>query len=177
MSDDDIILYCATHPQTETSLRCNRCNKPICVKCAVSTPTGYRCKECVRGQQKTFNTAEWYDYLFGFAVAFILSLIGSRLVSFIGFFTILLAPVAGVGIAEAARFVIRRRRSKRLYQVITIGAALGTLPTLLTALFTVLVFLPQGGFGFLLNLIWPAVYAFIVTTSVYYRLTGLRIGK
>ena len=177
MSDEDIILYCATHPQKETSLRCNRCNKPICVKCAVSTPTGYRCKECVRGQQKTFETAEWYDYLFGFAVTFILSLIGSRLVSFIGFFTILLAPAAGVGIAEAARFVIRRRRSKRLYLVITIGAAIGTLPALLTALFNVLVFLPQGGYGFLLNLIWPAVYAFIVTTSVYYRLTGLRLSK
>lgn len=177
MSDEDIILFCANHTHTETSLRCNRCNKPICVKCAVSTPTGYRCKECVRGQQKTFNTAEWYDYLSGFLVAFILSLIGSQLVSIIGFFTILLAPIAGVGIAEAARFVIRRRRSKHLYLVITIGAAVGTLPTLLAAIFTLLVFLPQGGFGLLLNLIWPAVYAFIVTTSVYYRLTGLRLGR
>lgn len=177
MSEADIILYCANHPQTETSLRCNRCEKPICVKCAVSTPTGYRCKECVRGQQKTFNTAKWYDYIFGFSVAFILSLIGSQLVSVIGFFTILLAPVAGVVTAEAARFVIRRRRSKRLYQVITIGAGVGTLPTLLSALFTLLLFIPQGGFGFLLSLLWPAVYAFIVTTSVYYRLSGLRIGK
>lgn len=104
-------------------------------------------------------------------------MIGSQFVSVIGFFTILLAPVAGVVIAEAARFVIRRRRSKRLYQVITIGAGVGTLPSLLSALFTLLLFLPQGGFGFLLSLLWPAVYAFIVTTSVYYRLSGLRIGK
>ncbi len=46
--------YCANHPGVETSLRCNKCGKPICAKCAVRTPTGYRCKECVRGQLKDF---------------------------------------------------------------------------------------------------------------------------
>ena len=35
--------YCANHPGVETSLRCNKCGKPICAKCAVRTPTGYRC--------------------------------------------------------------------------------------------------------------------------------------
>jgi hypothetical protein len=59
-------LYCANHPQTPTSLRCNRCEKPICPKCAVKTPIGYRCKECVRGQQKIFDTAQWYDYPLAF---------------------------------------------------------------------------------------------------------------
>ena len=43
-------------------LRCNRCERPICTECAVLTPTGYRCKECVRGQQKVFDTAKWFDY-------------------------------------------------------------------------------------------------------------------
>ena len=33
-------LYCANHPTIATSLRCNRCNKPICHKCAVLTPVG-----------------------------------------------------------------------------------------------------------------------------------------
>ena len=50
-------IYCANHPAVETTLRCNRCGKPICAECAVRTPTGYRCKECVRGQQKIFDTA------------------------------------------------------------------------------------------------------------------------
>jgi membrane associated rhomboid family serine protease len=40
-------LYCYRHPQVETSLRCNRCNKPICPKCAQRTPVGFRCAECV----------------------------------------------------------------------------------------------------------------------------------
>ena len=73
-------LYCYIHPNRETSLRCNQCNRPICASCAVRTPTGYRCKECVKGQQKIFDTAEWYDYIFGFAMAGVLSLIASLLV-------------------------------------------------------------------------------------------------
>ncbi len=55
-------LYCANHPHRETSLRCNRCEKAICPECAVLTPIGYRCQECVRAQQKTFDTNVWYDY-------------------------------------------------------------------------------------------------------------------
>jgi hypothetical protein len=131
----------------------------------------------VRGQQKTFDTALWYDFVLGFAVAVILSYVGSRIASFIGFFTILLAPFAGVVIAEAARFVIQKRRSKRLYQIIALGAALGSLPGVLSALFTVIFFIPQGGFGLLLSILWPTIYAFIVTSTVYYRMSGIRIGR
>ncbi|HLF80868.1 MAG TPA: B-box zinc finger protein, partial [Anaerolineales bacterium] len=53
----EVVLTCANHPTRETSLRCKRCDKPICASCAVLTPVGYRCRECVRGQQATFDTA------------------------------------------------------------------------------------------------------------------------
>ena len=76
MSDTPPTLYCANHPTVETTLRCNRCEKPICTKCAVLTPTGYRCKECVRGQQKLFETAQWYDYVIVFIVVGVLSFLG-----------------------------------------------------------------------------------------------------
>ena len=66
MIDSSAPVYCANHPGVETSLRCNNCGKPICARCAIHTPTGYRCAECVRGQQKIFNTARWVDYLLGF---------------------------------------------------------------------------------------------------------------
>jgi hypothetical protein len=44
-------VYCATHPNVETELRCGRCEKPICAKCLVHTPVGARCPDCaqVRG--------------------------------------------------------------------------------------------------------------------------------
>jgi hypothetical protein len=46
---DNGLLY---SPDRETYLRCNRCERHICTSCAVLTPTGYRCKNCVRGAQK-----------------------------------------------------------------------------------------------------------------------------
>ena len=66
-------LFCANHPNRETVLRCNRCEKPICTECAVLTPVGYRCKECVRGQQKVFETASWVDLLIAFIISGIVS--------------------------------------------------------------------------------------------------------
>ena len=167
-------LYCVNHPQTETTLRCNRCEDPICVRCAVLTPTGYRCKDCIRVQQKSFDTAEWYDYGISFILAALLSCLGSQMVSFLSFFTIFLAPIAGVVIAEAVRFTIRRRRSRLLYQTITLATALGSL---LPILFLLSVILSSQGLptGILFRLIFQGVYTFLVTSTVYYRLAGIRV--
>ncbi|MBN1146389.1 MAG: B-box zinc finger protein [Anaerolineales bacterium] len=174
MSDDPPVLYCATHPDVETSLRCNNCGKPICPKCAVRTPTGYRCKECMRSQQKVFDTAEWIDYPLAIVVACILSYLGSTIVGYVGFFTLFIAPIAGVLIAEAVRFVVRRRRSRNLFVAAAIAAAVGSLPNLLISLAGGLL-----GFRFyslaILPLIWQALYTFTVTTAVYYRLRGIDI--
>ncbi len=175
MTDSPPILYCANHPKTETTLRCSRCEKPICPKCAVSTPTGYRCKECVHGQQKAYNTAEWYDYLIAFLVAGFLSFIGSWIVPKLGFFTIFLAPIAGMIIAEAVRFLIRRRRSRSLFKGTAVATTLGSLPILLTLVVTTLPFLAQGGIFLLLGLVWQGLYTFIVTTTVYYRIAGIQL--
>ena len=38
---------CYRHPETETGLRCNRCNKLICAKCANQSPVGFRCPDCI----------------------------------------------------------------------------------------------------------------------------------
>ena len=175
MSEEAPVLYCANHPDTPTTLRCNRCEKPICPKCAVLTPTGYRCNECVRSQQKIFDTALWYDYILAFVIGGFLSYLGSLIVRYIGFFTIFLAPVAGVIIAEAIRAAVRKRRSKRLFQVATLAVALGSLPSLILLILGALV---GGGLGrFLLPLIWQGLYVVTIVSTVYYRLSGIRIGR
>ena len=46
-------------------LRCNRCGKPITPETAVLTPTGYRCQDCIRQQQKVFDTTKGLDVLIG----------------------------------------------------------------------------------------------------------------
>ncbi|MCW8804247.1 MAG: DUF4097 family beta strand repeat-containing protein [Ignavibacteriaceae bacterium] len=81
MTDQPTVITCANHPNTETLLRCNRCEKPICIKCAIQTPTGYRCKECVQGQQKVFETAQWQDIPLAFIAAAVLSFLGSLIAS------------------------------------------------------------------------------------------------
>jgi hypothetical protein len=137
-------------------------------------PTGYRCRECVQNQQRVFDTAEWADYPLAIAVAAVLSFLGSLIVSYIGFFTIFVAPIAGMIIAEAVRFVIKRRRSKNLFLAATIAAVVGSLPNLLISLASSL--FGAGGFGLsLLPLVWQGLYTFTVATAVYYRLRGINI--
>lgn len=160
---------CYNHPDRETMLRCNRCDRPICVQCAVLTPTGYRCKECVRGQKKVFDTAQWYDYPLACLTAGVLSFIGSIIVSYLGFFTIFLAPFVGVIISEAVRWVVRRRRSALLFQLVTGAAVAGALPRILAVL------LFGSGAASLIGLLWPGVYIFLVASTLYYRLSGIQI--
>jgi len=130
MTDASPKMYCSNHPNVETTLRCNKCEKPICAKCAFLTPTGYRCKECIKGQQKIFETALFLDYPIIFVVVALLAYLGSLIALRLGFFIILLAPIAGGVIAEVARFVTRRRRSKRLYILAAVAAVVGCIPSL-----------------------------------------------
>lgn len=172
MTDTPPTLFCANHPDTETTLRCNRCEKPICPRCAVLTPTGYRCKECVRGQQRIFDTALWYDYPLAIGIAGLLSFLGSLIVPYIGLFALFLGPVVGSVIAEAVRRITQRRRSRALFIATAGAAALGCLLPLLPVILSALL---GGGFRSLISLVWYGIYTFGVVSSVYYRISGIRI--
>ncbi len=116
------------------------------------TPTGYRCKKCVRSQQKVYVTARTVDYPLAFFVAAILSFGGIFIARFLGFFAVFLAPVAGVVVAEAVRRIVRKRRGKALFQLATAGAVAGTVPIILPSLIGGLVMLSSAR-----GLLWPAV--------------------
>lgn len=169
------ILYCYNHPKKETHLRCNKCERPICASCAVLTPTGYRCKECIRGQLKVFDTARWWDYPVAFTVAFVVSLLGSEAVGFIGYFTIILSFLVGIAVAESVRFVVRKRRARTLPLVMAIGAFLGGLVLHLSTFSYIFLGYFQNEFLGLLSLLWPVIYAVIVAVTAFYRLKGTRL--
>lgn len=162
--------------EQEITLRCSKCGKPITPAEAVQTPIGYRCQECVKNQQKVFDTSRPMDFVWGFLVAAVLSLIGSILTSVIGFFTFLLAPAAGVAIAESVRAVIKKRRSKRLFRLISIAIILGGFPLIVINFFTLIARLTAGSFSLfsLLPFAYQILYLVLAVPSAYYRLSGSR---
>jgi DNA-directed RNA polymerase subunit RPC12/RpoP len=165
-----------TPPKEEITLRCNRCGRPITAAEAIQTPTGYRCPECVRQQQKVFDTTKPLDVLWGFLIALGLSFIGSIFISRLGFFIFLIAPAVGVVVAEAVRWVVKKRRSKRLFRAVSAGMILGAIPQVLMSAITFFVALMPGSFNIwnLLPLVYHLIYLFMAVPSAYYRLSGLR---
>ena len=178
-------LYCYIHPNRPTTLRCNRCERPICAEDAVLTPTGYRCKNCVREQQKKFDTAEWYDYI----VAFIVAAIGSGITSvlvffasqfFYGILVLFLAPGAGIVIGNIVLRFIKNRRSRTLFLTAAIGIVAGAVPALLMYAVPILLNLLSGtlgmGLGTILPATWEVVYLFMAVPAAYTQISGIRIG-
>jgi hypothetical protein len=161
---------CYRHPQTETGLRCNRCNKFICTKCAQRTPVGFRCPECIREQENRYYTGGNVDYVIAAVVAFPLSLIAAALFTLIlgrmGWFFLSIiigfaaAPVAAGFIAEAVRWAVGRRRSRYLSHVVIGCLVLGTAPFLL-------LFLLAGNF---FGMIMPGMLIFLGSATISARL-------
>jgi hypothetical protein len=134
--EDEEIVYCARHPSVETTLRCNRCGTPICPKCAVRTPVGFRCPDCVRAQGSTFYNAGWLDYVLAAVVALALSAIAGFLAPMVGwFFMIFIGPAAGGLIGEIIFRATRRRRGRQLWLVVAAAMVVGAvLPYAMPAL-------------------------------------------
>ncbi len=158
--NEETVHYCQVHPDRETELRCNMCERYMCVDCAVRTPVGYRCRECVRGVENRFFTASVVDYLLVAAV------IGGGMAGTsylmlalrLGFFWLiwLFAGIAlGGALAQAALQVTQRRRGRYSGQVAAGAAAAGVIAV---GVFT-------GAIGSLIYLIYLAV----VVSTVYGR--------
>ncbi|HRE45590.1 MAG TPA: hypothetical protein PKY87_16680, partial [Terricaulis sp.] len=76
----------------------------MCVQCAVQTPVGYRCKECVRGIQSKYFNANPYDDLIALGLA------GVQIIN----------PAPGVGDqnSERRRLALKRIQAQHERQVL-----------------------------------------------------------
>ncbi len=117
MAEDPSALRCANHPDRETMLRCNRCDKPICYSCAVRTPVGYRCRECVQQQQAVYYNENTLDPLIagliGFALGAVFGLLSYGFLRILGWFSIIGAIFIGPAVGGLIAGVVRRGVGKR----------------------------------------------------------------
>jgi hypothetical protein len=128
----------------------------------------------VKGQQKVFNTSEWYDFVSGFVVAALLSAVAAFLVTliggigFLGWFLIAAgAPTAAVVIAEGVRMVTGKRRSRPLFITVATGVVLGALPVILFQVFRLDMF----------GILFQIIYLVIAVPVVYSRLSGIQLFR
>ncbi|BCX02419.1 MAG: hypothetical protein KatS3mg053_0357 [Candidatus Roseilinea sp.] len=168
----DVAFDCPGNYQaaTPSTLRCSKCNRPLAVKDAQRTPTGYVCPYYVKARVATFYTAGPKQYILAALVAFVLGIgIGFVLqfVGRIGFFalilTIFVGPAAGGLVAEAIRRVNGKDRGQYVWLVAAIAMVIGAAYfTVLPALFALL----AGSPGFIFALIPIVGLAIAVTTLV-----------
>jgi hypothetical protein len=82
-------LRCARHPNTETVLRCGRCETPICARCMVMSPVGARCPTCAQVKRfqlmlKPIELAKAVGY--GLAVGAVGTVLVAYIAGFLGLF-------------------------------------------------------------------------------------------
>jgi hypothetical protein len=171
MSKTETTLTCTFHPKVETQLRCNRCNQPICIKCVTHTPTGYRCHECIRSQQKIFVTTKWFDQVIAVAITGVISFLGSLFASNLGIYLmILIAFGTGYVIVWAVKKAINNRRSPLLKYIMSGSALLGSIIPVFGMLIRNFRYYGTIFGGGLYSILWYLAYSVILTGYVYYQL-------
>lgn len=129
-------MMCVNHPQRQTALRCNSCGAPICSKCAVRTPVGFRCKACIQAQQAVFYTSPWYDYPLAAVISFVLSVPAAAMVGLGGvgmsgwWFALIVSPLAGGIIGGIVHWAVGRRRGRWTWLTACACIVLGALAVL-----------------------------------------------
>ncbi len=58
LPDDLEVRHCYRHPMRETGVSCAQCGRPICHECMIPAPVGFRCPDCVYGEQTKGSRAK-----------------------------------------------------------------------------------------------------------------------
>ena len=128
-------MRCAAHPDVETNLRCGKCGKPICPRCTVQTPVGFRCPDCARLYRlPTYRVSTRY-YLraagAGLGLAAITGIVWGALAGWLPFnLNLILAPGVGYAIGELMSLSINRKRGTGLAIIAGAAVAIGYLVSL-----------------------------------------------
>jgi hypothetical protein len=117
-------MQCATHPRTETYLRCGKCETPICPQCTVQTSVGARCKRCASSASSPLFRASPSQY----ALATVAAIATGLLLGWLPRMLILLGGVIyGYAVGEAALRAGGRRRGVGMQLAAGSAALIGVL--------------------------------------------------
>jgi hypothetical protein len=130
-ADDDGRMFCYRHPDRETYVRCGRCDRPICTRCAMQGPVGFRCKQCGTLANDPLTTIRPTQAALGLGVAVGGGVVVGLIAGALGFFTIFISFFAGGVISEAVVRVTGYKRGPVMLAIVfggmVSGIVLGTL--------------------------------------------------
>jgi hypothetical protein len=121
----DTPLHCANHPNVETYLRCAKCEKPICARCRVSTPVGFRCFDCARLQVRPTYAVPADYYVKAALMSLGAAAISGIIMGFFPNFEFWAALLMGVVVPEAVAFASNQKRSPGLQMVAIVAIFVG----------------------------------------------------
>ncbi len=165
--DTGEVTFCVNHPTTATTLRCNRCGRPVCLKCVQLTDVGYRCKDCIRSQQDSFFNAENTDYIVVAVVSFFLAAVAGPIISglfgiFGLFIGVIIAFFLGPAVGGTAARIIRRSVGRRRGRYLGIVAVVALIAGVAIGALIALVF-----FSISPSLIPLGVFLFLALSTIY----------
>jgi hypothetical protein len=118
-------LYCANHPGVETYLRCGKCEKPICAKCRVSTPVGFRCFDCAQLQVLPTYAISSDFYLKAVVAGFAMAAATGALMGLFPAFEFWAALLMGIAVPEAVAVAANQKRGPGLQAVAMAAVVFG----------------------------------------------------
>jgi hypothetical protein len=124
---EDEVLHCYRHPDRETRIMCGRCERPICLRCAMQGPVGFRCKTCGTLANDPLSTIRPTQAVLGLSIAIVLGIGAGFISARIGFLVIFLGFFAGGLIAEAVMRVIGIKRGRGILALVLGGIVVGSL--------------------------------------------------
>ena len=123
---------CTYHPNVRTRLRCSKCGTPICPRCAVETPVGFRCPNCaaVRGLP-TYRTSTG-SIIKSVAIGLGVALAAGVLWGLFPDWRFYAALLLGFGVAEGMAWAAKDKRGADLQAIGMFCVLLGLLVARIT---------------------------------------------
>jgi hypothetical protein len=125
--EDDDDEPCYRHPAERTALRCITCDRPICVRCAIAAPVGFKCPDHGRPSRAERAVVPIPRLAAGVAAAVATAVVAGIVLAVvrIQFFGIILAWLAGMLVGTVARRASGGYRDPLLARLAATAAGLG----------------------------------------------------